>query len=228
LTINSGTVSGYTFQNSVDYGIGIDYISGTQEVIVRFGTYTLANGATFGAVGQTYAAGPVGGGYWRVRKTSGGQAVGFGTVSATSSGLMPASNSNLDDATATRLGLKQYLHGTTYNGGNAPTVAVTNLSTCRGTFVPYQMQDGTWRMRFNIGLLLSAGATSISATVNGIAVNSSYPDFQSVSAIGGSGNSYTFGTIASTNTISAGTASASTQWAISGDVELDSKPTWAY
>ena len=166
--------------------------------------------------------------YWRVAVGLPGQAVGFGIVTSTSSGLMPSTNANLDDATATRLGLKQYLHGTTYNGSNAPTVAVTNLSTCRGVFTPYQMQDGAWRLRFNIGLRLSVSAASITATVNGVSFNTSYPDYQAVSAMGGSGNSLTYGNATATNTLSAGTASASTQWVFSGDVELASKPTWAY
>ena len=55
----------------------------------------------------------------------------------------------MSNAEATLRGLKQYLHGTAYNGGNAPTVGGV-AGVTRGVFVPYQTQDGTWRLKFNL------------------------------------------------------------------------------
>jgi hypothetical protein len=79
-------------QNSVEYGLGISRVSGSStQVDVRYGTYSWANGATFGATGKAWSAGPVASSSrWRVKKSSGGQAVGFGLSDSTSSGLAPS------------------------------------------------------------------------------------------------------------------------------------------
>jgi hypothetical protein len=72
--INGGTpvatlAQEYQTQNTATYGIGL-YASGssTTDVKVRFGQYCLANGATYGAAGASWAGST---GYWRVRKCSG-------------------------------------------------------------------------------------------------------------------------------------------------------------
>ena len=85
----TGNVIPYQSQNGVTYGIGIlqPGAAGTSTVTLAFGTYAVANGATYGAAGQAWSVG-VGAAYWRVRKSSGGQAVGFGSATATSSGLV--------------------------------------------------------------------------------------------------------------------------------------------
>lgn len=79
----------------------------------------------------------------------------------------------LTDAQATALGMKAYFHGTTYNGGNAPTVSGSGFSNLRSLFIPYQMQDGTWRMRFNIrgG---NSNLASVSIVVNGVSFQTEY------------------------------------------------------
>jgi len=59
-----------------------------------------------------------------------------GTVAAA---RLPAPTA-YSDADATRMGLKQYLHGTSYNGGISPTVTgIGSVSTIlRAVFIPYQ------------------------------------------------------------------------------------------
>jgi len=170
---------------------------------------------------------------WRVRKSSAGAAVGFGIVSETSSGLLPSTNTNLDNASATRLGLKQYLHGTTYNGGNAPTVTLTAgggslSSVTRAAFVPYQMQGGEWRMKINISATLSSTTrTTHTLSINGVTFKTG-----PIQIISGATNATNFvNTYAASG--SAGIVSNYPSFTtdssyISGDVELDSKPTWAY
>ncbi len=167
--------------------------------------------------------------YWRVRKSSAGAAVGFGIVQGTSAGLVPASNTNFDDVTATRLGLKQYLHGTTYNGGIAPTVTCSQagFAVTRAVFIPYQLQDGIWRLRFNLLCsFTSATITSLTVSINGITTIS----IQQVILSNFNNSTTNYGYfVASGNTITfVGSGLAETGIKSFGDIELSSKPTWAY
>lgn len=140
---------------------------------------------------------------------------------------------DMTDAEATRLGLKQYLHGTTYNGGNAPTVAGTGATILRGAFLPYQTQDGTWRLKFNFGFTLSSATrTNYVATINGVAAKNitSYHQSVSVNSSGGTAlNAYQGWILQNTGTLNVYHASFTTEgYTVSGDIELESKPTWAY
>ena len=157
-------------------------------------------------------------------------------VSSSAKGAFPSLTSSLDDATATQLGLKQYLHGTTYNGGNAPTVtagaSITTIGTVtRALFIPYQCQDGTWRMKFTIQI---NGATSTSSlghqiNVNGI-VFKNVTNYNQV--ISGYANTQWSDVVVLSNstTINIGHSSAVTPatYGFAGDVELNAKPSWAY
>ena len=137
---------------------------------------------------------------------------------------MPSLVSQLDNATATQLGLKQYLHGTTYNGGIAPTVTGATVIT-RAVFIPYQTQGSEWRLRCNMDLNVSSG-TSQTITINGVVFKSGINGAMAFSA-----NVVTAAILHSDSaaaTISCTFASAITNLRISGDVELNSKPTWAY
>jgi len=154
-------------------------------------------------------------------------------VSSSSQGAFPSLTSSLDNATATQLGLKQYLHGTTYNGGNAPTVTCSTpgFVVLRATFLPYQIQDGSWRLRFNIyGTGTNANISSTSITTAGVVYKTGTQVVSSV-LLGATYNpsySYAAGT---TSNIQIGTAAVSNnigEIGVSGDVELESKPTWAY
>lgn len=146
----------------------------------------------------------------------------FGGAKTFQNGLVFTSAS-LSDSQATMMGLKQYLHGTTYNGGNAPTVGgVTSVT--KGVFIPYQMQDGSWRLKFNI--YCNPGGASATATVNGI----TFTTYQAGCAHDPSNNNtWSFaGCINNTNQISIRSGTSTGALSFSGDVEITSKPTWAY
>lgn len=156
-------------------------------------------------------------------------------VSSSAKGAFPSLTSSLDDATATQLGLKQYLHGTTYSGGIAPTVASgqAGFSVVRAAFIPYQTQDGTWRVKFNIAAsITSASLSSIIVTVNGIVFKSTTTFWQSICGYQNTaGNAVASATFvgAGSNQIVANFVTATVTYTnATGDVELNAKPTWAY
>jgi hypothetical protein len=220
-----GTTSTYaTFhpQNTNRIGIGIISATSTTVVVTFAHGGAIASGA-YGAIGDSYPQ--TVGDRWRVRKVTASAPVGFGLVSSTNgAGLMPSLVSQLDNATATQLGLKQYLHGTTYNGGIAPTVTGATVIT-RAVFIPYQTQGSEWRLRCNMDLNVSSG-TSQTITINGVVFKSGINGAMAFSA-----NVVTAAILHSDSaaaTISCTFASAITNLRISGDVELNSKPTWAY
>jgi hypothetical protein len=213
-------------QNANEYGIGIaPNATIATDYDVTFGRYRFPVGATYGAAGSDWGATSTW--RWRVVKVPGQVQV--------ASPVLPTATS-MSDISATALGLKVYSHGTTYNGGIAPTVSGINWITSRGVFIPYQVQDGTWRLRFNFtGTFTSSTSNAWSINVNGItsknAANVSqgcalaYPANPPVAATAYlSTNSNTF----QVRTASAVTPAGTLYWGISGDVELESKPTWAY
>ena len=105
------------------------------------------------------------------------------------------------------------------------------INLVRQTVVPGvtqdQMQDGTWRLKFNIRL---AGTTNggPTTTVNGVLVSYN----QAVAMTSDSLNpAYIsgFGFIAENNdTFYSRTGSGTSGIFMSGDIELTSKPSWAY
>jgi hypothetical protein len=139
---------------------------------------------------------------------------------------------SLSNAQATAMGLKQYLHGTTYNGGNAPTVTLSSgggtLSTVNaGKFIPYQLQDGTWRLKVTINLTLSSTTrTSEGVSVGGITA----PAYTQAINAAADATTPAKGTLyLSSNTFFCEHANVTVAGVqISGEVELASKPTWAY
>lgn len=154
-------------------------------------------------------------------------------VSTSNQGAFPSLTSSLDNATATQLGLKQYLHGTTYNGGIAPTVTSSQagLIVDRAVFIPYQTQDGAWRLKCNVATrFTSATVTSVTTTVNGITSKNISNINQAISVIFQNSGTLSQSYIASnTNNFVTGVASSTqTGVAFYADIELNAKPTWAY
>lgn len=139
------------------------------------------------------------------------------------------------DAEATKVGLKQYLHGTVYNGGIAPTVTCSQASSTvsRAVFIPYQMQGGQWRIKYNVFInFTAASVTTVNITVNGMTIiegnQACSGTFSGTSSIG---RAYAnAGSGGSNSRIYMDVPSAVTASGInfSGDIELNSKPTWAY
>lgn len=148
----------------------------------------------------------------------------------------PGFPATLDDIAATARGLKVYAHGTTYNGGNAPTVTLSagggSLSSVQmGDFIPYQMQDGNWRARFNVAVSLSAVArTVVILNVAGItfaALGGNTPHHAISCWVGVAG--IDINATQNTGNLEANFASTTiSRISFSGDVKLASKPTWAY
>jgi hypothetical protein len=162
-------------------------------------------------------------------------------VSTSSQGAFPSLTSSLDDATATQLGLKQYLYATdsgnnptspTYSGGLRPSLSSVGRAgfwTERATFVPYQTQDGAWRMRFNFRVSFTGTSiTALNVAINGVLGIAGV--VQSASGFFG-GNQIAVRTFMQSDssmifdTQAAVTTSAAN---CSGDIELNAKPTWAY
>lgn len=154
------------------------------------------------------------------------------------SGLVPvnglsAANITLIDSTEnyggnTKLGLMQYVAGTNYNGSISPTVTGTNWSTVRAVFVPYQMADSTWRAKFNIQGNFSVATAASSLSVTGLTVKSSVNQAMAVFHSDGVDTWVKGQANGSANTLSVYAGATKTAYCFSGDIELNSKPTWAY
>lgn len=85
------TVSPWTFQNTLHYGMGRLFVINSTDVSVLFGQYaTQASAAGYGSAGVAWSTG-TGSGYWRIVKTRAGIAVGFGAATATTTGLVTLS-----------------------------------------------------------------------------------------------------------------------------------------
>lgn len=126
---------------------------------------------------------------------------------------------------------KQYVVGTAYtNGTPAVTSAQAGWSVARGTLVPYQTVDGAWRLKININATFtSASISSSSGTISGVTFKSAGDQALSTFQEGGAPTFIRGIASHATGTFSFDLPSAATFSAIivSGDVELDSKPTWA-
>ena len=128
------------------------------------------------------------------------------------------------EATPTNLGLskaeKQYVHGTdfTLSSDAAATVAIV-----RAVAVPYQTYDGAWRMKFNLALTHGADG-SFSVTFSGVTFKNVSNYLQSCSVANKDGD---VKTAANTGNLTVNYSTTPSSTRISGDVELESKPTWA-
>lgn len=105
------------------------------------------------------------------------------------------------------------------------TVTGTNWTTTRATGVVYQMPDNSWRMRYNIAGGISPTATSITLSVTGVTFKNTANYYQSVTCnnttITGAGYVQP-----GLDDIDCSFSSTSSRALTSGDVELESKPTF--
>lgn len=150
----------------------------------------------------------------------------------------------MSDVLATSLGFKPYIadlsggaNDTAYSGGVKATVSLSSgggtLTTVNfAQFIPYQMQDGTWRLKLNLTVTLSStGRTSVVIAINGVTFFNTGADGQALTGHSISGGVYTVycRAIPSAGTIAIVTVVGTTdEYMFSGDVKLASKPTWAY
>jgi len=157
--------------------------------------------------------------------TAGTWATGFLLVDGTH---RPINGTAMSNSEATRLGLKAYAHGTSYNNSIAPTITTVS-SIDFSAFLPYQIQDGSWRMKFNIVANVTSNTRSdYTLTINGVTF---YNGAGQVASGFAGGLAAGIRSVCNSNasTITSSHASATTDgYRISGDVALASKPTWAY
>lgn len=115
--------------NTTQYGMGYSTVSAT-DIDVQFGTYGSSYGAaTYGAAGQAWSANIAN--KWRVKKTSQGQAVGFGiVVPGTSAGLVSA------------LGLPGITNATSPTSGYAGEKLTASLSNGSALSTPIAASNG--------------------------------------------------------------------------------------
>lgn len=106
------------------------------------------------------------------------------------------------------------------------TLSATNLSTYRAPAVPYQTLDGAWRMRFNIYASVSVATSNVSITITGVTFKSGMQ--QACSAVGNNGGSVGWYAAANggASTITWASNATGTEIIISGDVELNAKPSF--
>lgn len=149
-----------------------------------------------------------------------------------SNGLM-TTPTGLSDTAATMLGLKTYSHGTTYNGGNAPTITVggaTLNSVFDSKFIPYQVQDGSWRLKFNFAFDNTTSTTNCGAIVAGVTAKNSSNFVQSICLVQqrAAANTTTGYILPNTSEFTCYSSTTDALWTLSGDIALESKPNWAY
>ncbi len=155
----------------------------------------------------------------------------------------PKSATAMDNSEATRLGFFQYLadvsgggNDIAYNGGVKATISKSSgtgslSSIRRAVFIPYQMQDGTWRCRFNLDSLWDSQVrTGVTIAINGITFKNTTGSLMPMAVvIDGTIGAHQGFVNPNANTITFGNGStATTEYTASGDVELESRPTWAY
>lgn len=147
---------------------------------------------------------------------------------------------NMTDANATMLGLKSYAHGTSYNGGNSPTITYVSgggsiTSVDDSAFIPYKLQNGSWRLKFSMTLIVSAATrTDFVVSVAGVTAKNTpsagglrHPIFGTGDNSGA--NYERSGWTENSGNLGISHASAATSsYIFGGDIPLESKPTWAY
>lgn len=142
----------------------------------------------------------------------------------------PMLPSSMSDAVATALGYKTYLgDGTTYNGGVAPSITTNRASTSLkgSSLIPYQTQDGSWRLKIDLVVEYTAN-TSVIITINATTFKNATNYYQALAYTGFAGGAEQAYCNPGGSTISADATISTGRAAVNGDVELDSKPSWAY
>ncbi|MCP4711304.1 MAG: hypothetical protein GY869_22010 [Planctomycetes bacterium] len=104
------------------------------------------------------------------------------------------------------------------------TITGTNWATSYATAIPYKTSDGIWRLKFNLMGSLSPVASSITLTFNSV----TFSYLSGITAATDSAGDWGMGfTAASASTFQVFSSTARGSYRISGDVELNAKPTWA-
>ncbi len=175
--------------------------------------------------------------------------ISCGTLSGTS-GQVKCNFVSTSDATTYRLAIHQKTTSTGYvlkldnvqvgpatnlvNVDQNPqydiTVTGTNWITNKAVGVPYMTSDGKWRLRFNIvGATTSGSRTNYTVNLTGVVFKNVSGLYQAVSLNIGAMPANAFAYVyPNSGDVRADHATMSTtSYYFSGDVELESKPTWA-
>ncbi len=154
--VNGRNISAHVYQNPYNYGLGRITPVNTTDVDILFGHYCFPS-STYGAAGEAWSSG-AGSGYWRVRKTSAGAAVGFGeVVPGTSAGLVSANGlKGRTDGQAVASGYVGEVKTTTSDitGTTAGTsdTDVTNASL--------SLEKGIWRIEYSVTAIVDSAAAA--------------------------------------------------------------------
>jgi hypothetical protein len=106
------------------------------------------------------------------------------------------------------------------------TVTGTNWTTTRAVGLPYKDINGVWRLKFNISGTVSSATDELTLTISGITFKTGL--YQAVLATLGSTSKHAEGfTTSGTSTYTIRVSATMSSFFMYGDVELDSKPTWA-
>lgn len=147
-------ISPLTFQNSVSYGVSLVPVTST-TVDAQFGRYSGASGSTFGAAGAAWSSASTT--RWRVRKAAGGQAIGFGNVAQSTSGLVKSAGqlqgTNTNDVAAAGF-VGEYIEG------NAAAGAVSLTSGTNSEVASASFTAGCWDLQ-SIVVFSTAASTSV-------------------------------------------------------------------
>lgn len=129
----------------------------------------------------------------------------------------------MDDVLATKLGRKIYYEGTDFSLVGTPAGWTTSIAE----FIPYQMQDGTWRLKFNMSATWTTPGASFAPTIPGVVFRGNSSSVrQSILATEGAAAT-TADAAVHTSSIGFGFESVQSSVRLYGDVAIDSKPTWA-
>lgn len=145
--------------------------------------------------------------------------------------VFSTSPDGMSDELATKLGLKVYQAGTLYNNGISPTITGTNWTTVLGLFIPKMMNDGTWRCAFNIYGQQTNGSATKTISINGLTWKNHAAEFAVYTNQSSDNTSYSIVMVANPNTGNITTlwnSSNNLSWSACGELDLNSKPTWAY
>ena len=149
--------------------------------------------------------------------------VSVGNLSAISGGSDGASQLIVEEISQVITYVKNPYQVDYYND-TTDRVSGTNWTTTRCSLRPYMTADGSWFLKFNIRGTVSSPVSILSLTVAGVTFNTAAGTSAiTVSADTAGNNGYTD---AGASTMTLLTSSTQSTFRCSGDVELDSKPSW--
>lgn len=115
-----------------------------------------------------------------------------------------------------------------YSSDTTDRVSGTNWTTTRCSLRPYKTADGSWFLKFNISGTVDPAVSTIDLAVAGVTFKNVSGARNAIDVATNSQTAVCTGySEVNTSNLSIGVSSGTRgTWYMSGDVELDSKPTW--